>query len=98
MHPTIFAPDIKILCHLNRVSAFVSLEPNGIHGFQFHFDDRDPVPKKCDAQGKDIPFLIDGPGGERVFALDVIWCDQTGVVGAEVCAYDSYTLAISRSD
>lgn len=85
MHPVIFAKDAETLRHLTRVSAFLSLEPNGVHGFQFHFDDRDSIPTQYNAQGKEVSFLIDGPGNEVISALDVIWGDQTGMVGAEVC-------------
>lgn len=75
MHPTIFATDCEALCHMTRVSAFLSLEPFGVYGFQFHFDDRDSIPAQADFPGNDlshVTFLIDGPGGERISALDII--------------------------
>lgn len=85
MHSTIFATEAEALFHLVRVSAFLSLEPNGIYDFQFHFNDRDPSPARCNTPGKDLTFFIDGAGGERISALDIIWCNQTGAVGTEVC-------------
>lgn len=68
-----------------RVSAFLSLEPLGVHGFRFHFDDRDSIPAQADFQGKDATFLIDGPGGEKISAMDIIWSEQTNTAGFEVC-------------
>lgn len=56
-HPIIFAKNAETLCHLTRVSSFLSLEPNGVHGYQFHFDDRDSIPMHCNAQGKEVSFL-----------------------------------------
>jgi hypothetical protein len=91
MHSTIFATDAEAPCHLTWVSAFLSLEPHGIHGFRFHFDNRDPVPAQSNAQGKEVTFLIDGPGGERISALDVLWSEQTNTVGAEVFLDQSCT-------
>ena len=84
MHPTIFATDLQASCHLTRVSALLSFESCGIYGFQFHFDDRDPIPAQFDTQGNDVTFLIDGPGGERISSLNILWSKRTETVGAEV--------------
>lgn len=84
MHPIIFAKDDKALRHLTRVSAFLSLDPNGVYGFQFHFDDRDSIPTQCNTHGKEVSFLIVGPGKEAISGLDIIWSEPTTTVGAEV--------------
>lgn len=84
VHPTIFATDLEASCHLTRVSALLGFESCGIYGFQFHFDDRDPIPAQFDTRGNDVTFLIDGPGGERISSLDIIWSNRTETVGAEV--------------
>lgn len=98
MHPIIFAPDSEALSHLIRVSAFLSLEPAGVHGFQFHFDDRNSIPTQFDIQGKDVTFLIDGPGGERISAVDVIWSEQTNTAGLEVCLDQSCASLVDYRD
>lgn len=98
MHPTIFAMDSEALCHMTRVSTFLGLEPLGVHGFQFHFDDRDSIPAQADFQGKEATFLIDGPGGERIFALDILWSEQTDTAGVEVCFDQSYASFVDVRD
>lgn len=84
MHPTVFATDLSAPYHLTQVSAFLGLEPYGVYGFQFHFDDREPIPAQFDNQFNEVTFLIDGPGGERISVMDVVWSERTKTVGAEV--------------
>ena len=81
---TIFAEEPAAATHLVRVSAFLGTNPAGIHGFQFYFDDREMISSSFWIRGKEIPFLVDGPGGERLVGFDTLRSLKTGYVGLSV--------------
>lgn len=81
MYPTIFAHDLEALGHIVRVTAFMSFKHKGIDGFQFHYDDREAIPTQPSFEGREVTFLMDGPGGERISGLEVLWSDQSRHVG-----------------
>lgn len=78
---TVFAEQPRAAEHLVRVSAFLDLSPVGVQGFQFHFDDREAIPPPFSFRGKEIPFLIDGPDGERLIGSDVVRSKKSGHAG-----------------
>ena len=78
---TVFAEQPRAAEHLVRVSAFLDLSPVGVQGFQFHFDDREAIPPPFSFRGKEIPFLIDGPCGERLIGFDVVRSKKRGHAG-----------------
>ena len=54
-----------------------------VHGFRCHFNDRESIPTVW-IPGKDIPCLIDGPGGERIIGIEVLWSDTNRIAGLSV--------------
>ena len=84
MDQTTFAQNDQASKHLIRINVFLDLEPVGVHGFQYHFDDRDPVPEQSPVRGKHLPLLIDGPGGERLRGMHVFWSNKAKCAGLMV--------------
>ena len=73
---------MEAAAYLEQIDAHVDTESR-IHGFRLRFKDRDPTPKDW-IPGKAIPYLIDGPGGERIHGMEVLWSDETQMSGFNV--------------
>lgn len=82
--PTGFAKTADDLSHLVRITGFMALQPPGLTGLQFHFDDREPIPEEPLWRGHGVDFSIDGPGGERLSAVDVFWDEEELSLGVGV--------------
>lgn len=99
MQHTVFAEQPEAAEHLVRVSAFLDLSPVGVQGFQFHFNDREAIPPPFSFRGKEITFLMDGTGGEKLIGFDVLRSKKSGHAGLLVrkAEYDPHIMLLSRS-
>ena len=68
--------------HLVRIDAFMDSD-SSVHGFRFYFDDREPVPAGW-IPGKAITCIIDGPGGEKINGMEVLWSNLNKIAGLKV--------------
>lgn len=66
-----------------RIDIFMDSE-SLIYGFKCHFNDRESTPNWW-IPGKAVPCLIDGPGGERINGMEVIWSDTNEIAGLNIC-------------
>ena len=70
--------------HLVRVTGYLDWDSR-VRGFRFQFDDREPVPVTTQwIPGKSITYMVDGPGGERIQGLEVLWSDRNEIAGLDV--------------
>lgn len=72
MHHFMFANDEETLNHLTGISASLDDNSPGIFHLHTYCDDRNAVPSSSRERDKEVNFLIDRPGGERIRALDII--------------------------
>ena len=79
---TTFGDKVGAAEHLVQITAYVDTDSQ-IHGFKCLFNDREATPKYW-MPGKNVPCLIDGPGGERINGLEAIWSDTTKIAGLKV--------------
>ena len=90
---------METLSHLTQITGYLSSERRGITAFRFHYNDRPAEPRQIPFEGLDVPFLIDGPGGERICGLKVLWSDQTQHTGVivGVCFISLYKKSIREN-
>ena len=69
--------------HLVKIDAFMDFD-SSVHGFRFCFNDRESIPAGW-IPGKAISCLIDGPGGEKINGLEVLWSNLNKIAGLKVC-------------
>lgn len=79
---TTFGDKVGAAEHLVQITAVMDTD-SLIHGFKCFFNDRDATPTNW-IPGKDVPCLIDGPGGERINGLEAIWSDTIKIAGLKV--------------
>lgn len=84
LHHTTFASNPQSLKHLTHVCVFADLNPPGIYGLQFHFDDRGPIPAVSPSQGKGVSFMINGVSGEYVSAAQTFYSERSQSAGLMV--------------
>ena len=73
---------MEAAAYLEQIDAHVDTKSR-IHGFRLRFKDRDPTPQGW-IPGKAISYLIDGPDGERIHGMEVLWSDETQISGFNV--------------
>ena len=70
--------------HLVQVTGFLDCDSR-VRGFRFGFADSGPVPVSTQwIPGKSITYIVDGPGGERIQGLEVLWSDKNEIAGLDV--------------
>ena len=80
-----FAESSFDAAHVVRIDAYFHARPHLRHikSLRFHYDDRLAIPKKA-SKDEPISFYLDGPRGERVCGLRVLW----SISGGEVMGFD----------
>ena len=68
--------------HLVKIDAFMDSD-SSVHGFRFCFNDREAVPAGW-IPGKAVSCLIDGPGGEKINGMEVLWSNTNKIAGLKV--------------
>ena len=79
---TVLGDEVGATEHLVQVNAYIDTD-SLIHGFRCLFNDREATPTEW-IPGKAVPCLIDGPGGERINGIEVIWSDTNKIAGLNV--------------
>ena len=79
---TSFGDKVEATEHLVKIDAFMDPD-SSIHGFRFCFNDRESIPAGW-IPGKVIPCLIDGPGGEKINGMEVLWSNFNKIAGLKV--------------
>ena len=79
---TTFEDKVGAAEHLIQINAYMDTD-SLIHGFRCLFNDREAEPTEW-IPGKAVPCLIDGPGGERINGMEVIWSDTHKIAGLNV--------------
>lgn len=78
-----FGYKVEATEHLVKIDAFLDSD-SSVHGFRFCFNDRESIPAGW-IPGKAISCLIDGPGGEKINGLEVLWSTFNKIAGLKVC-------------
>ena len=73
-----------MLKHLTHLCVFVDLDPPGIYGIQFHYDDRGPIPAVSPAMGKGVSFMINGTLDETMCAALTFYSERSQSAGLTV--------------
>lgn len=79
---TSFGDNIRAAENLVQINAYMDTE-SLIHGFKCLFNHGEVTPTDW-IPGKTVPCLIDGPGGERINGMEVIWSDTNNTAGLNV--------------
>lgn len=77
-----FGDKVEAAEHLVKIDACMNTD-SSIHGFRFCFNDRESIPTGW-IPGKAIPCLIDGPGGERINGMEVLWSNFNKIASLKV--------------
>ena len=77
-----FGYEVEATEHLVKIDALMDSD-SFVHGFRFCFDDRESVPTGW-IPGTAISCLIDGPGGEKINGMEVLWSNSNKIAGLKV--------------
>ena len=74
--------EAETIDHLVKIDVFMDSD-SLVHGFRFCFNDRESIPTGW-IPGKAISCLIDGPGGEKINGIEVLWSNFNKIAGLKV--------------
>ncbi|KAF6232736.1 hypothetical protein HO173_008950 [Letharia columbiana] len=98
LHHTTFASDPQSLKHLTHLCVFSDVNPPGIYGLQFHFDDRGPIPALSPSPGKGVSFMINGIRGECIAAIQTFYSERSQSAGLTIFTSQGRQANFSTTD